>query len=94
MDGYEATLKLARERSHWTPVVAACLRRVRENPSAAFAGRYILDDVGFWLPGLRSLVARGILRHDRTTRAGRRAYYTMPDPDGVERALGELGVAA
>ncbi len=43
-----------------------------------------------WFPNLRLLVSYGILKHEDTTRGGRRAYYTMPDPDGVERALREL----
>jgi hypothetical protein len=45
-------------------------------------------------PGLSTLVRRGILQHRSsmpTTRGGRRAYYTMPDPEGVEKALRELG---
>lgn len=43
-----------------------------------------------WFPNLRLLVSYGILKHEDTTRGGRRAYYTMPDPEGVEKALREL----
>lgn len=44
-----------------------------------------------WLPGLRTLVAYGILSRKGTAKGGRRAYYSMPDLEGVEKALRELG---
>lgn len=40
-------------------------------------------------PGLKKLAAYGILKRTETTRSGRRAYYIMPDPEGVGRALKE-----
>ncbi len=43
-----------------------------------------------WFPGLRTLVRYGILKHEDTTRGGRRAYYTMPDIESVEKSLAEL----
>lgn len=49
------------------------------------------DDTARWFPGLRTLVGYGILEHRDTVRGGRRAYYSMPDPAGVERALRDLG---
>jgi hypothetical protein len=45
-----------------------------------------------WFLGLRTLVKYGILEKTETVRAGRRAYYRMPDPEGVKRALDELGI--
>ena len=43
-----------------------------------------------WQPGLRRLVAYGLLEKvGESTRGGRRAYYRMPDRFGVEEALNE-----
>ena len=60
--------------------------------SERFAGKWALERAGLWAPGLTMLVRRGILKHEDTTRGGRRAYYTMPDKEGVAQALRELGV--
>lgn len=103
LSGYSTVKILARERPDWLPVVEASLNCARENEK--FAGSWVLEEVNKsrwlglrfgdrrarWLPGLRTLVAYGILRHEGTAKAGRRAYYSMPDPDGVETALHELG---
>ena len=98
MLGYEGTIRLAREhhyfwfgggRNDWLKVVKACYEeteRVKE-----FAGSWIIDKVG-WFPSLRMFVRYGILEKvGETVRAGRRAYYRMPDRDGVRRGLKELG---
>jgi len=48
-----------------------------------------------WKPGLRLLVAYGLLeKSGESTRGGRRAYYRMPDRTGVEEALAALPVEA
>jgi hypothetical protein len=45
------------------------------------------------VPSLRPLGAAGIVeKSGDTVRGGRRAYYRMPDVDGVERGLRELGL--
>jgi len=44
-----------------------------------------------WQPGLRRLVAYGLLEKvGESTRGGRRAYYRMPDRPGVEEALKKI----
>lgn len=43
-------------------------------------------------PNLKPLVTYGILEKTESSRGGRRAYYAMPDRDGVRRALADLRV--
>lgn len=90
--GYNGVKRLARERPGWLPIVAACLEEAKES-KGEFAGAWVLEranKLGIpWFPNLRLLVGYGILKHEDTTRGGRRAYYTMPDIEGVENALRE-----
>lgn len=91
-----AVKRLARERPDWLPIVEACLEEAKET-NGEFAGAWVFDKArrnGLgWFPNPRLLVGYGVLRHEDTTRGGRRAYYSMPDPDGVKEALQELGFA-
>ncbi|MFB6216523.1 MAG: hypothetical protein ABEJ72_06100, partial [Candidatus Aenigmatarchaeota archaeon] len=43
-------------------------------------------------PGLSVLASYDLLEKQETTRAGQRAYWKLKDPEGVRRALQELGV--
>ena len=102
--GYNGVKRLAKERPDWLPIVEASLKCAKEYRE--FAGRWVLEELSRsewpglrfgntrakWFPGLRLLVGYGILKHEDTTRGGRRAYYTMPDREGVKRALRELGL--
>jgi hypothetical protein len=94
ISGYKAVRRLAAEKPEWLPMVEASMILAKEQKE--FAGSWVLRKVkekGIeWFPGLRTLVSYGILRHEDTTRGGRRAYYSMPDPDGVKEALIELKV--
>ena len=91
--GYLAVHRLAKEYPKWIPVVRACLREARR-VKGDFAGAWVLQETKKegvqWFPNLRILVSYGILQRTDVTRAGRRAYYIMPDIDGVEKALNEL----
>jgi hypothetical protein len=77
---------------------AACLQdRESESFGGEFAGSWVLQKVTeltgepAWKPGLRLLVAYGLLEKvGESTRGGRRAYYRMPDRNGVEQALEAL----
>jgi len=94
LPGYNAVKRLARDRPDWLPIVEACLEEAKES-KGEFAGAWVLERAkkkGIkWFPNLRLLVGYGILKHEDTTRGGRRAYYTMSDREGVEKALRELG---
>lgn len=98
MNGYDAVMTLAGDPdrgSKWLPVVAAAYWQARRTAAygGRFAGAWVLHDLGGWVPSLRPLAALGILQKSGdTVRGGRRAYYRMPDPDGVERALRTLGL--
>jgi len=96
LSGYNAVKRLARERPDWLQIVAACLQEAKET-KGEFAGAWVLakaNKMGIrWFPNLRLLVGYGILKHEDTTRGGRRAYYTMPDAEGVEKALKEFGLS-
>jgi predicted transcriptional regulator len=58
----------------------------------------VLDELGQqtgmrqWRHELRRLVAYGLLeKAGESTRGGSRAYYRIPDREGVERALAKVG---
>lgn len=84
---YKGTKRMIKEHPNWLPVIEAALECAKEN--GEFPGSWVLEKVKKWYPGLRILVRYGILKHEDTTRSGRRAYYTMPDQEGVRKALQE-----
>jgi hypothetical protein len=95
-------MTLAYEHPDWVPVLrAACVVAEQTDPyGGQFAGRWVLQELERqtrtrqWQPGLRRLVAYGLLEKvGESTRGGRRAYYRMPDRQGVERALEELAAS-
>ncbi|HVA39648.1 MAG TPA: hypothetical protein VNF49_03225 [Candidatus Binataceae bacterium] len=99
IDGYSAVKRFIRDHPDWTQIVMACLIEAdstRDSPGE-FAGAWVLQkakDRGVaWFPNLRPLVTYEILKRTGGSRGGRRAYYMMPDPEGVKRALAEIGVA-
>lgn len=91
---YSGVKRLGEERPDWIPIVKECLECAQKYKE--FAGSWVLSGLEektkkrVWKPGLRTLVAYGILEHTKTTRGGRRAYYIMPDPEGADTALREL----
>ena len=94
-------MRLAQEQPDWVPVLqAACNWAQKAEPfGGEFAGSYVLQELKnmtgqpAWVPGLRRLVAYGLLeKSGDSTRGGRRAYYRMPDRTGIEEALEELKV--
>ena len=104
LDGYTAALRLGREQPGWIPAMRASLVLARRaakdtyNLSHEFAGAWVLDELrrkvskDAWFPNLRILVSYGVLeKSGESTRGGQRAYYRMSDPDGVSRALSDLG---
>ena len=104
--GYDGVMKLQKEHPEWLPIVKLCCDMSGENQR--FAGSWVIyragelgysppvvklfEPDGYWLPSLKLLVGYGILKHEFSTRGKRRAYYTMPDRESVEKALHELGV--
>lgn len=106
MSGYQATMRLAEERPHyeispphgygqgdWLKVVRACLERYDEldKRSKTFAGAWVTKYVDGWFPGLSTLAKYEILEKGTSARGGKRRYYTISDPEGVRKALTELG---
>ena len=95
----DAVRFLARGDPGWLPVLWAAYVRARqtEQTGGVFAGAWVLDLLSqtagrpMYVPGLRKLAAHGLLIKVDQSRGGRRAYYRMPDPDGVGAALRELG---
>lgn len=94
-DTIRAVRRLAYERPAWLPVLEAactCARAARPY-GGEFAGTWVIEELARqtgvrWLPGLRTLVAFGLLeKSGETVRGGRRAYYRMSDPDNVEHAV-------
>jgi len=94
VSGYSATKRLLEEKPKWFPIVFETLEAAKKYKE--FAGSWVLRQIrekGEFYPlgpGLRTLAAYGILKRTETSRNGRRAYYIMPDPEDVERALKEF----
>jgi hypothetical protein len=95
----DAVMKLAYEHPEWIPILrAACAQAEKTEPyGGQFAGRWVLQEVQAqtgeraWQPGLRRLVAYGLLeKAGESTRGGRRAYYRMPNRTEVQAALKAL----
>ena len=92
---YHGVKRLSEERPDWIPIVMECLECAQKYNR--FAGSWVLSGIAekrkeiVWKPGLRTLVAYGILKKVDTSRGGRRAYYIMPDQEGAKKALDELG---
>ena len=93
ISGYKAVKRLAIERPDWLPIVRECLDFWKKH-RADFAGAWIYQRMqemgGPKFSNLRLLVSFGILKKEGTSRGGRRAYYSIFDPEGVEQALNEL----
>lgn len=100
LPGYRAIKRLVRDlkhnegaQSYWLQISRICLDE-HYRTQGDFAGAWVFDEAkrqglrGF--NNLRRLVSYGILRKEGTSRKGRRAYYSMVDPTGVERALLEV----
>ena len=95
LSGYEAVKKLSTEYFDWIPIITFALEQAKLSKGQEFAGKWVLEkarEKGIVKTNLKRLVKYGILKKERTVRKGRRAYYTMPDPEGVERALKELKI--
>jgi len=98
-DSYEATVSLLREFPHWRGVITAALEEARTITTDRFAGKWVLDSAKKhgvnWVPNLRKLVTYGILKKEgESTRGGTRAYYSMPEPEEVARALKDVSVSS
>jgi hypothetical protein len=94
-------MRLAFEQPDWVPVLQAACEQARasEPYGGEFAGSWVLRKLEeltgqpSWRPGLRLLVGYGLIeKSGESTRGGRRAYYRMPDREGVCLALDELSV--
>jgi hypothetical protein len=92
-------MRLANERPDWIPVLHAVVKQATKSElyGGEFPGHAVLLELQaetgtrIWLPGLRLLVAYGLLQKSgESTRGGRRAYYHLPDREGVEEALKTL----
>src|SRR2546423_11591836 len=102
MDPEVAVRRLAREHPDWLPVLEAALTVAAEAEAhgGEFPGAAVVAEVGRrgtprWIPNLRILVSHGLLeKSGPSTRGGRRAYYRIPDREGVEKALRRLGGVA
>jgi hypothetical protein len=91
-------LELREDHPEWVKVLsAACIVAERIGPDAAFAGRWVLQEYAQTggspnKPGLRRLVAYGLIEPTgMTSRGGKRAYYKMRHREEIERVLTELG---
>ena len=97
VDGYNATMTVARDHADWLDRVDACHRYGTEQidngvADGRFAGAWILKRLGLSSPPLVPLVRWNILeRVGDTTQGGHRAYYRVKDLEGIGRALHDLG---
>lgn len=96
-NGYKAVKRLAIERKEWIPIVNTVLEVYKNLQGIGnkdeVAGAWVFNrakEQGLKFNNLRLLVSYAILQKEGTSRGGRRAYYSIIDPEGVERALREL----
>lgn len=92
ISGYKAVKRMAQERPELCPVVRVCLDMAKHTDND-FAGAWVFDRLkvaGIKLPNLRPLSSYNIIKKTESARGGTRAYYSMPDIEGVEKALKEL----
>lgn len=95
MSTADAVRRLAVERPDWLVVLeaAAAVAARTETHGGEFAGASVLGELAArggpsWINNLRLLTTYGLIeKSGDSTRGGRRAYYRMPDREGVERAL-------
>jgi hypothetical protein len=91
--GYTATKRFLRDHPTWRDIVVACIVEAKR-ANGEFAGSWVLNEVKkagrTWFPNLRPLVSYGVLQRTDVTRGGRRAYYVVPDVEGVSFALKEI----
>lgn len=94
--GYVATRRFLRDFPYHFAIVTACVNLAQQT-QGDFAGAWVLQEAQKsgveWFPNLRSLASYGILQRTDVTRGGRRAYYMMPDIEGVKAALGEFTIS-
>lgn len=90
MSSYDRILQLAREGNALAlGILKQCYDWVlKHGHDQMFAARWVLG--GIPVINLKTLRARGILEKVGSSRGGHRAYYRMPDPDGVGQALRTL----
>ena len=93
-DGFVAATRFLRDHPdpNWLSVLKACVKEARRTKESGFAGAWVRQEAQQtagvnWFPNLRPLVSAGILRRTEVSRGGKRAYYVMLDPDGVEAAV-------
>lgn len=90
----EKVRRLIRMEPSWGPVLRECLV-VAEKRSGKFAGAWVIQGLhanGLTPPNnLRTLSSVSLLKLTTTTRAGNRAYYSIPDAKSIARALKDLG---
>lgn len=94
VNGYEATMRVARERSPiYIDVIIACLdlaEIARDAPGGGFSGKNVgvnLQNLARW--GVLEKLLDEMQKNTRST-----VYYRFPDEDGVRRAMKELGKLA
>ena len=96
----ELVRKLVYVEPSWGQILRECLivlgrRGVKSGGVMKFAGAWVMQGLranGITPPNnLRTLSSLGLLTLLSTTRAGNRAYYTIPDVKGITRVLKNLG---
>jgi hypothetical protein len=95
ISGYQAVREVAEEDAEWLDVIRACLEWTLEQSEASqpveFTRAAISFRVGRPLPRLTWLVERHVIVQLFASGNEPRDYYQLRDPEGVGRALRELG---
>lgn len=98
LPGYKAVMHLSREldgptQKYWFEIINICLKE-HARTGGDFAGAWVFNDAlkqglrGF--NNLRPLSSRGVISKIHLSRKGQRAYYTIPDVEGVKTAMKDL----
>jgi hypothetical protein len=79
---------------HWGPILRECIIVAQQRKDEGkFAGAWVMQGLraqGIETPNnLRTLARLGLLKLLSTARHGNRAYYTIPNPKAITKALKE-----
>ena|SRR5271168_1063738 len=88
-----ARKKLLQDRADWGPIITACAQLLEESADGVFWGNAALNRAQQRDRSLIPLRVLGILgRVEKGTRNKRTTNHRMRDPEGVKRALTEMGI--
>jgi hypothetical protein len=89
MDGYNAVLRIARQKPEYLPVVKKCIEAHQKEKTKNYSLGFEWDDVGVWPVKLLRLATEYDLL-EVTYKSNSATCYMVKDIESVERALQDI----